>query len=377
MARLLIGAVTALVMLLAPAASAHKPSDSYLSLSVGERQVTGRWDIALRDLEHAIGLDQDGDGAITWGEVRARHRDIAAYALARLVLRSAGGACATAPVEQLVDRHSDGTYAVLRFVADCPAPMGPLEITYDLLFDLDPLHRGLVQVGSGELAQTSIFSPERRTWRVHPGSPNLGQQLATYLREGIWHIWIGIDHLLFLLCLLLPAAWRQREGSEEPGRHGAPVLGEIVKVVTAFTVAHSITLGLAALGVVELPSRLVESAIAASIVFAALNNVYPICTRRLWLVAFGFGLIHGFGFASVLADLALPQHTLLLALLGFNLGVEIGQLAVVGLFLSLCWALRRLDVVWPRWAAPLPAWAIGAIAALWFVERAFGVALAG
>jgi HupE / UreJ protein len=377
MARLLIGAVTALVMLLAPAASAHKPSDSYLSLSVGARQVTGRWDIALRDLEHAIGLDRDGDGAITWGEVKARHTDIAAHALARLALRSAGAACATAPVEQLVDRHSDGAYAVLGFVADCPTPIGPLEITYDLLFDLDPLHRGLVQVGSGELAQTSIFSPERRTWRVQPGRPNLGQQFVTYLREGIWHIWIGIDHLLFLLCLLLPAAWRQRESSEEPGRHGAPVLGEIVKVVTAFTVAHSITLGLAALGVVELPSRLVESAIAASIVFAALNNVYPICTRRLWVVAFGFGLIHGFGFASVLADLALPQHTLVLALLGFNLGVEIGQLAVVGLFLSLCWALRRLDVVWPRWAAPLPAWAIGAIAALWFVERAFGVALAG
>ncbi|MGH6905656.1 MAG: HupE/UreJ family protein, partial [Geminicoccaceae bacterium] len=252
-----------------------------------------------------------------------------------------------------------------------------LEITYDLLFDLDPLHRGLVQVASGELAQTSIFSPERRTWRVRLGSPNLGQQLVTYLREGVWHIWIGIDHILFLLCLLLPAAWRPRESSQEPGQHGAPVLSEIVKVVTAFTVAHSITLGLAALGVVELPSRLVESAIAASIVFAALNNVYPIFTRRLWLVAFGFGLIHGFGFASVLADLALPQDTLLLALLGFNLGVEIGQLAVVGLFLSLCWALRRLDVVWPRWAAPLPAWAIGAIAALWFVERAFGVALAG
>jgi HupE / UreJ protein len=376
MGRLLIVATAALA-LLAPAASAHKPSDSYLSLSAGERQVTGRWDIALRDLEHALGLDRDGDGAITWGEVRARQRDIAAYALARLALRSAGAACATAPIEQLVDRHSDGAYAVLRFIADCPAPIGPLEIAYDLLFDLDPLHRGLVQVASGELAQTSIFSPERRTWRVQLGRPDLGQQFVTYLREGVWHIWIGIDHILFLLCLLLPAAWRRPESSEEPGRHGAPVLGEIVKVVTAFTVAHSMTLGLAALGVVELPSRLVESAIAASIVFAALNNVYPLCTRRLWLVAFGFGLIHGFGFASVLADLALPQHTLLLALLGFNLGVEIGQLAVVGLFLSLCWALRRLDVVWPRWAAPVPAWTIGAIAALWFVERAFGVALAG
>jgi hypothetical protein len=375
MARLSILAAAALALLAASAADAHKPSDSYLSLSVGERQVQGRWDIALRDLEHAIGLDRDGDGAITWGEVKERHAEIAAYALARLELTSAGSDCATAAVEQLIDRHSDGAYAVLHFVADCPAPVATLDVAYGLLFDLDPLHRGLVQAQSGGLTRTSILGPERRTWRIRLDSPDLGRQFASYLREGIWHIWIGIDHILFLLCLLLPA-WR-RQGSERPGRHGAAAFGEIVKVVTAFTVAHSITLGLAALGVVELPSRLVESAIAASIVFAALNNVHPMVTRRLWLVAFGFGLIHGFGFASVLADLALPRHALVQALLGFNLGVEIGQLALVAVFLSLCWALRRLEVVWPRWAAPLPAWAIAGIAALWFVERAFGVAFAG
>ena len=97
----------------------------------------------------------------------------------------------------------------------------------------------------------------------------------------------------------------------------------------------------------------------------------------MWTVAFGFGLIHGFGFASVLADLVLPESTLLLALLGFNLGVEVGQLVLVGLFFGVCWALRRLAVAWPRWAAPSSAYAIAAIGAIWFAERAFGVALAG
>jgi hypothetical protein len=377
MARLLIFGVAALATLLAPAASAHKPSDSYLSLAVGEQAVTGRWDVALRDLEHAIGLDRDGDGAITWGEVKARHTDIAAYALARLELISAGSGCSTEPVEHLIDQHSDGAYAVLRFVAHCPVPIGALEITYGLLFELDPLHRGLVQVQSGDLTQTSIFGPERRTWHVPRGSPDLGQQFTTYLREGIRHIWIGIDHILFLLCLLLPVARRRDRGSSEPREYHRPVLIEVAKVVTAFTVAHSITLGLAALGVVELPSRLVESAIAASIVLAALNTVHPSVTRQLWMVAFGFGLIHGFGFASVLADLVLPQSTLLLALLGFNLGVEIGQLMLVGLFFGVCWALRGLAVAWPRWAASLSAYAIAAIGAIWFAERAFGVALAG
>jgi len=378
MARLCLCVVTALALLLPSTASAHKPSDSYFSLAVDAQSVTGRWDIALRALEYAIGLDRDGDGAITWGEVKARHSDIAAYALARLELTSAGSACATTPLAQLIDEHSDGAYAVLRFVGHCPAGVSDaLAITYGLLFDLDPLHRGLAQVEGGELTQTGIFSPERRTWLVQLGSPNLWQQFATYLREGVWHIWIGIDHLLFLLCLLLPAARGRDRVSGEPRAYGRPALLEIAKVVTAFTVAHSITLCLAALGVVELPARLVESAIAASIVLAALNSVHPMVGRRLWLVAFGFGLIHGFGFASVLADLALPQGALVLALLGFNLGVEIGQLMLVALFLAMGWALRRLDLVAPRWVAPASACAIGAIGALWFAERAFGVAFAG
>jgi hypothetical protein len=134
---------------------------------------------------------------------------------------------------------------------------------------------------------------------------------------------------------------------------------------------------MAALGVLTFPARLVESAIAASVVLAALNNIRPMVTRRLWLIAFGFGLVHGLGFASVLADLDLPRDALLLALLGFNLGVEVGQLALVGLFFALAWALRRLDVTWPRWATPLPACGIAIVAAIWFVERAFDVALAG
>jgi hypothetical protein len=377
MARLLILGVATLTLLLASAASAHKPSDSYLSLSVDGQEVTGRWDVALRDLEYAIGLDRDGDGAITWGEVKARHADIAAYALARLELTNAGSDCATTPVEHLIDEHSDGAYAVLRFVGRCPARVGALAITYRLLFELDPSHRGLAQVEAGELTETSVFSPERPTWLVQLGSPDLVQQFATYLREGVWHILIGIDHLLFLLCLLLPTAGRSDPAAHQRGGHGGAALLAVAKVVTAFTVAHSITLGLAALGVVELPSRLVESMIAASIVLAALNSVHPIVTRRLWLVAFGFGLIHGFGFASVLADLALPQSALLLALLGFNLGVEIGQLMLVGLFLGLCWALSRVGLVAPRWAAPASACAIGAVGAFWFAERALGVGFPG
>ena len=167
------------------------------------------------------------------------------------------------------------------------------------------------------------------------------ETLKQYVLEGVWHIWIGYDHILFLLSLLLPAVLLRRAGQWEP----APTLKgsfiEVLKVVTAFTLAHSITLSLAALGVVSLPSRLVESVIAASVVLAALNNLWGTVEGKRWLMAFVFGLIHGFGFASVLADLGLPQNALVLALVGFNVGVELGQLAIVAVFLPVAFLLRR------------------------------------
>lgn len=376
MIRLAAFVALAVTLLLATAASAHKPSDSYLSLTVEEGQIEGRWDVALRDLDYAIGLDRDGDGAITWGEVKAKHGDIAAYALARLEIANGGTICPTSPVAHLVDRHSDGAYAVLRFAADCASPIDALEVSYSFLFDLDPSHRGLVQIRSGDTTHAGVLGPDRRRWHVVLGTPDLVAQFSAYLREGVWHIWLGLDHILFLLCVLLPAIGRRSGGAGEPPEHLGSMLTSAAKIVTAFTLAHSITLSLAVLGVVELPSRLVESVIAGSVVVAALNTVYPIVTRRLWLVALGFGLIHGFGFASALVDLGLPQNALLLALLSFNLGVEVGQLVLVAALLAICWAVRRVEIVWPRWAMPLPSYAIAAIAAVWFVERAFGVALA-
>ena len=175
------------------------------------------------------------------------------------------------------------------------------------------------------------------------GESSRVEQFVDYLEEGVLHIWAGFDHILFLLSLLLPAVLVPSAISGEawaaaPGFRAA--LWDVLKVVTAFTVAHSITLSLATLGVVSLPSRLVESAIAASVVLAAVNNIRPVVHGGRWIIAFCFGLIHGFGFASVLSDLGLPQGSLLLALIAFNLGVELGQLAIVAVFLPLAYAHR-------------------------------------
>jgi HupE / UreJ protein len=365
-------AAVALVVAAAGAA-AHKPSDSYLALKVEgaalNGQITGQWDIALRDLEHAIGLDADGDGAITWGELKAQHAAIAAYAGSRLALQADGRPCKLTIGAQQVDEHTDGAYTVLPLAFDCgSAPAATLGLGYTLFAELDPQHRGLLRLATPQGTRTAVLD-------AHAAAGAGGwAAFAQYLKEGVWHIWIGFDHILFLLALLLPAVGGWQQGRWVPASSMRAASIEVLKVVTAFTLAHSITLSLATLGFVSLPSRLVESVIAASVVLAALNNVWPLFRGGRWWVAFAFGLVHGFGFASVLADLGLPGSALALALLGFNVGVELGQLAIVLVFLPLAFALRR-TLLYRRGVLVGGSLVVALLAAAWFFERAFEVQL--
>ncbi|RFP12873.1 MULTISPECIES: HupE/UreJ family protein [unclassified Duganella] len=352
-------------------AYAHKPSDSYLSLEVQGERVTGQWDIALRDLDFAIGLDQDGDGKLTWDEVRTRHAAIAAYALERLGIATDKGACRIDTNQQLVDDHTDGAYSVLRFRAACPGPVTALTINYQLFADLDPQHKGLLRLTHDGATSTEIFDPSHARQTLSLASPDHWQQFAAYVKDGVWHIWIGYDHILFLLSLLLPAVMLGARGTPSASLRESFI--DVLKVVTAFTLAHSLTLTLASLSLISLPSRWVESAIAASVVLAALNNIYPLFRSRRPVAAFGFGLIHGFGFASVLIDLGLPQGALLTSLFGFNLGVEIGQLCIVAAFLPLAFALR--GTWFYRRLLSGGSAAIALVAAVWLAERAFDMKL--
>jgi hypothetical protein len=361
-------------VLCAGTASAHKPSDSYLVLDVAGKEITGQWDIALRDLDMAIGLDQDGNGELTWDEVRARHDAIAAYALSRLTLASGGAPCPLRVTAHLLDDHSDGAYAVLRLQASCAADIVTLDANYRLLFDIDPQHKGLLRLTHNTQTSTAIFTPDSPAQQLRVADASRWRQFADYVRHGVRHIWIGFDHILFLLSLLLPAVlvhtakgWQGRDTFRSS-------FIEVLKVVTAFTLAHSVTLTLATLGVVALPSRVVESAIAASVVLAALNNIWPVFERRRAIVAFAFGLIHGFGFASVLLDLGLPKTALLLSLVGFNVGVEVGQLCIVAVFLPLAFAARR-TVAYRRVVLLGGSVLIAAIALVWLCERLFDLKL--
>jgi hydrogenase/urease accessory protein HupE len=364
--------VIALVLvLLAPAALAHKPSDSYLALTPAPGGFDGEWRIALRDLEMAVGLDSNGDRRITWGELRSHHEQITAYALQHLAISSAGSRCTIHHGAQLVDDLSDGAYTVLPLGIQC-AKAGPVIVEYMLLFDLDPTHRGLVTLREGGSPRTVVLSSQHRRETLPTMREGALRQVTTMLREGIWHIWTGLDHLLFLLALLIPAGLRAAKARRDR-QAWRPLLKDVLTLVTAFTVAHSITLTLATLRVVTLPPRLIETSIAVSIVVAGWRLRRADAQPAPW-IAFGFGLVHGFGFANVLADMHLPAGSLALSLFSFNAGVEIGQCAIVAALLPLIRWMQGYEA-YRRSVLPAAAVVIAAIGLAWSIERGAGIDL--
>jgi hypothetical protein len=369
-------ALVLLVWLWTSLALAHKPSDSYLRIASGEERLSAQWDISLKDLEFLIGLDANRDGEITWGEVKSQRQAIAAHALSRLHLTADGHACELQLADLLVTQHSDGAYAVLALESNCPGDVAVLTIEYNLLFDVDPTHRGLVLYADAGNISTHILSPENPTLELRTGEGSAWHTLADYVREGVWHIWIGYDHILFLLSLLLPAVLVRRDNHWHAVESFRPACMAVLKIVTVFTLAHSLTLWLAVMEYVTLPGRLVEAAIALSIVVTALNNVYPVLPLSGWAIAFVFGLVHGFGFANVLLDLGLSNLTLGVALFGFNVGVELGQIAIVLVFLPLAFLMR--DTAFYRWVVlRFGSVLVAVVGGIWLVERVFEVTIFG
>jgi hypothetical protein len=365
-----------LMLLLAHAASAHISSSGFLVVHVQGRTLSGSLEIAIRDAELAVGVDANHDGKITWGELHATEPRLAQYVAQHLALGSQGSECPLTFQPLQVNERVDGNYAWLPFTAQCAAEPRKLLVRYTLMDDLDPSHRGLLTLTSGSTAQTAVLggkdllgAGKDATVSFTVDEPSRWRAFVEYLQAGIEHIWGGIDHLLFLISLLLPAVLSRAKGHWEPVPSAKPAFLSILKVVTAFTLAHSITLTLAALDVVRLPSRLTESVIAASIIVAALNNIFPVVTESRARIAFAFGLLHGFGFASVLADMGLPNGARLLSLLAFNLGIEAGQLAVVLAVMPVVYHLRA-GRLYRNTVLPWGSAAIAGLALVWLVQRA-------
>jgi hypothetical protein len=350
-------------------AHAHVASNGFLVGKVTGPDIVGSVEVAIRDVELAVGVDADADGKVTWGELRAAEPQVARYVRNHLAFVAQNSICDLTFQEMEVNDRADGNYAWLPFKARCRSAVHELQIRYTLMEGFDPSHRGLLTLTAGNVTQTGVLGggPPQATFSVF--APSRWRSFVEYFHAGVWHILSGIDHLLFLLSLLLPAVLWRKGNQWEAVTEMRPALVSVLKVVTAFTLAHSLTLTLAALNIVRLPSRLTESVIAASIIVAALNNIVPIVTESRARIAFAFGLLHGFGFASVLADMGLPQGARLTSLFSFNLGIEIGQLAVVFAVIPIIYGMRS-GVFYRRAVMPWGSAAIAAMAMVWLVQRA-------
>ncbi len=372
-----------LVAALAPLpAAAHSLGQSYIFLRVYADSIEVRVEITADDLDRVLHLGWSSERGVSREEV-GRHLDrVLGYVRPRLYIGRDGRELPLRFTGYAVQDQNIADFVHLHFMIEGLEGLPErLEVGFPVLFETDPRHRNFLVIEhnwrtttfNAESNIALIFTPASPRQTLDLSSSSVLRGFLGFVRLGIWHIWIGIDHIFFLFALLLPAVLRRRGSGWEPVPSFRPALLNVLGIVTCFTLAHSITLSLAALEVVRLPERPVEAIIAASIAAAALYNLYPRVEVREWMIAFVFGLFHGFGFANVLNEFDLERKFLVLSLLGFNLGVEVGQIAVIGGLFPVLFLLRLRPAYLPmlRVASVL----LIAVAGFWLVERSFDLPL--
>lgn len=353
-------------------AFAHQSSTAYLSIQQNSQgQTQAEYRLAIRDLALITPLDSNQDLQISWGEVKGQQYTLYQQLAQQLQWSAAKQGCAAQQQQPLaLDKIAGMTYVLAAFRVDC-GQYPPDQLHYSMLAQIDSGHRLIISMQQADAAS--------RSWMLGAGTSSLQhntlrQTFSTYVQEGIHHLISGYDHLLFLLCLLLPAVYRRDKGQWLPVSHAGTAIKQTFYIATAFTLAHSITLSLAALHIVAIPARIIESIIAFSIALAALNNLIPLFGKRQVLIAFVFGLVHGFGFANVLSSLPLEASARVMALFSFNVGIELGQLACIMLFMPLALLLRR-QAFYRVWMLQGGSTIAGILALLWMIQRIFDLNL--
>ncbi len=350
-------------LLFARPAAAHQEDTSYTRIRIDGDRVTTEATFDLHVLGRIAPVDGDGDGTITPAELTAIAPVIQEYLGSRIELRLDDGApdlgTPLAPVwaeDVALVRSVDWpqTLVDFPFTREIEAHPELLTLEYSTWPELGPSHTNLTSIAQAGYDEVEIvFTEAEPDFDYFTEAPaSAWSQFRQFMRLGAEHIWSGLDHILFLAALLVASRLR-----------------EMIQIVTAFTVAHSITLALAVLDVVELPPRLIEASIAATIVWVAVDNLRPGGGTHRWRLTFVFGLVHGFGFAGVLRELAIPPAALLRSLAGFNVGVELGQLAIVAILFPL-FALVQRTRAGPAAATTISA-AVAVAGMIWFVERVF------
>jgi hypothetical protein len=351
--RLLVG-----VLGLATLAGAHDLNSSYSAIVVTPDSLQAVFTFDLSDLNKTFNVDADGDLNIERDELLGAMPRIYDYVDAHATVainfspakmeRRAGG---------FTQDDFGNIFINFTFVKKLDALPAEISLHVDFFEKFGAQHKNLAKIVAGEQTQQAIFSAASPRQRfVIGGKVSLFSQIGEFIKLGVEHIFLGYDHIMFLFALIVIG-----------GR-----FVNLVKIVTAFTVAHSLTLILAALEVLQLPPRLIEAGIALSIAYVAAENFVIAQSDHRWVLTFIFGLVHGFGFANVLRDLGLPTTGLVPSLLAFNVGVEIGQLCIVAVLFPLTlWMAKQKfqrQVIF-AFSSVILLFGLG-----WFVERTFGLA---
>ena len=363
-------------------AEAHRVNETYIYFNVTETALSGRFEGMLDDLNEALALDTDRDGIVSETELQSQQDRVFTFFSERLQIRSDGVAKKITSGSITSFKTAVGTFVQVGFRVPGITPVpDEIEIDYRPLSDaLGRPHTGYALIESNERTGLTeneseislIFNPlDEPQTLILAGGPWY-QIVPDFIVHGVWHIWIGFDHVLFLIMLLLPSVMMVANNRWVPLSSFRPAVWNVVKIVTVFTVSHSVTLTLAALGVVQLPVNLVEAVIALSIIVVAVMHFFPDTHRYILVTVFVFGLFHGFGFANVLAPLGLDLTNRLIGVAAFNIGVEIGQLTIVFALFPLLWLVRGWRL-YPPVAFKYTSVVVILLAGIWFIERTFDV----
>lgn len=345
----------------------HELSNGYLTLnSTSDTVLAGELLLKPEDIGRAAGLDIDNNGSLTWGEVNRHHSLANSYIQSNVIISDNGQRCALSTAPPSIKNISAESLLAYPLKVTC-AKLNELTVQYTGIVADFPTHKLLTSITLNDFNGVYVLDSERTSITVSPLNNDWITQFGEMVYQGIWHIFIGLDHILFLVATLLTVNLRRNNSRWESAPSKTRIFKNTVILVSTFTLAHSITLTATALNFITLDSRIVEIGIALSVAITALNNMFPYI-MRLGFITFGFGLLHGMGFASVFGDLNAQSGSLVMNVLAFNLGVEIGQLAIVSLLLPLLLALRNVKV-YAKAIMPIASSIIAVIALNWTLQR--------
>jgi hypothetical protein len=369
-----------LLLITSPLLLAHATGENYVFLNIRADSIDGLFELHERELDKVLEIDLEADAAAALRTINETGERAEAYIRQNFAIGSAGKTYDLVFTGRDILEVPQGRFAKYHFeMATGPVP-DVLDIRNTLLHEAGRFHRGLLVVVENEKTGQNygletpamVFSSSTSQQQLDLNNVPKVLGAKQMIPQGILHIWIGLDHILFLLCLLLPSVLVYTGQKPAPAPNFRKVFLQVLKIVTLFTIAHSVTLALAALDFITLSSRLVESVIALSIILVAVNNFFWRINSATSVLIVVLGLFHGLGFASVMGELPFRMDDVLKVVLGFNIGVELGQIMIVAIIFPVLYFLRKHPLYNPLVLNGGSAM-LALVASYWFVERAFGL----